>query len=143
MRRLATGVVPRQVVGSGTATPIATGAMLPRGADAVVMVEHALAAGDGQLLVQRPVAPGGNVTFAGTDMARGELVLREGTRLSSRETGVLAAIGMGAVRGRAAAASGRDLDGRRDHRAGRASAAGDGLRRERDLPGRRRPRAWR
>jgi putative molybdopterin biosynthesis protein len=95
---LATGVVPRQVVGPGTATPIATGAVLPRGADAVVMVEHTLARGDSRLLVQRPVAPGGNVTFAGTDIARGELVLREGTRLSSRETGVLAAIGMGVVR---------------------------------------------
>src|SRR5262249_54825896 len=37
--------------------------------------------------------PGSGVTFAGTDVARGELVLRKGTRLSARETGVLAAIG--------------------------------------------------
>src|SRR5690349_4403727 len=36
---LATGVVPREVVEPGTATPIATGGMLPRGADAVAMVE--------------------------------------------------------------------------------------------------------
>jgi putative molybdopterin biosynthesis protein len=94
---VATGVVPRRPVGPGTATSIATGAVLPRGADAVVMVEHALVARDGRLLVQRPVAPGGNVTFAGVDVARGELVLRKGTRLSSRETGVLAAIGLGEV----------------------------------------------
>jgi len=89
---LATGVVPRQVVGPGTATPIATGGMTPRGADAVVMVEHSAIEGEG-LLVLRPVAPGSGVTFAGTDMARGELVLRRSTRLTSRETGVLAAIG--------------------------------------------------
>jgi putative molybdopterin biosynthesis protein len=93
---LATGVVPRAEVGPGTATAIATGGMVPRGADAVVMVEHALVESDG-LDVFRPVAPGANVSFAGTDMALGELVLRRGTRLSARETGVLAAIGCGAV----------------------------------------------
>jgi putative molybdopterin biosynthesis protein len=93
---LATGVVPRGAVAPGTATVIATGGMLPRGADAVVMVEHTTI-DDGDLLVLRPVAPGAGVTFAGTDMARGELVLRKGTRLTARETGVLAAIGRGAV----------------------------------------------
>src|SRR3954471_24509217 len=93
---LAPGVVPRLAVGPGTATSIATGGMVPRGADAVVMVEHIALAGDG-LVVLRPVAPGGGISFAGTDMARGELVLRRGTRLTSRETGVLAAVGRGEV----------------------------------------------
>jgi len=93
---VATGRAPRLDVALGTATPIATGAMLPRGADAVVMVEHATIEGD-TLHVRRPVAPGGGLTFAGTDIARGELVLRVGTRLTSRETGVLAAIGRGEV----------------------------------------------
>ena len=93
-----TGVTPRLEVVVGTASPIATGAMLPRGADSVVMVEHArLDAGAGRLAVRRPVTPGSGVSFAGTDMARGELVLRRGVRLSSRETGVLAAIGRGAA----------------------------------------------
>src|SRR3954471_18669769 len=69
---LATGVVPRSSVAPGTATSIATGGMLPRGADAVVMVESTAIAGEGaDLLVLRPVAPGAGVTFAGTDMARG------------------------------------------------------------------------
>ena len=94
---IATGIEPQLVVESGSATPIATGAMLPRGADAVVMIEHVQTARDGRILVQRPVSPGSNVTFAGTDVARGELVWRKGTRLSSRETGVLAAIGCEAV----------------------------------------------
>jgi putative molybdopterin biosynthesis protein len=94
---LATGVVPRMTLRPGTATAIATGGMLPRGADAVVMVEHTTIAADGTLRVHRPVAPGAGVTFAGTDMARGELVLRTGTRLTARETGVLAAIGCGSV----------------------------------------------
>ncbi len=89
---IATGIEPRFIVNPGMATPIATGAMLPRGADAVVMVEHARIDGD-RLWVSRPVAPGSGVSFAGTDMAVGELVLRRGTQLTSRETGVLAAIG--------------------------------------------------
>jgi putative molybdopterin biosynthesis protein len=64
------------------------------------MVEHTRLVGAGpeaHVLVLRPVAPGAAVTFAGTDMARGELVLRKGTLLSARETGVLAAIGRGTV----------------------------------------------
>jgi putative molybdopterin biosynthesis protein len=93
---LATGVVPRLAVGPGTASAVATGGMLPRGADAVLMVEHARVEAD-SLVAARPVAPGANLSFAGTDMARGELVLRRGTRLTSRETGVLAAIGRGEV----------------------------------------------
>lgn len=91
-----TGVVPRGAVEGGTATPIATGGMIPRGADAVVMVEHARLAGP-NLEVSRPVAPGANLSFAGTDLARGELVLRKGTRLTARETGLLAAIGRAEV----------------------------------------------
>ncbi len=87
-----TGAVPRLVVEPGTASPIATGGMLPRGADAVLMVEHARV--DGECLeVLHAVAPSANLSFAGADVARGELVLRRGTLLSARETGLLAAIG--------------------------------------------------
>ena len=50
--------MPRRPVEPGTATPIATGGMLPRGADAVVMVEHARIDGDDLVLI-RPVAPAG------------------------------------------------------------------------------------
>jgi putative molybdopterin biosynthesis protein len=90
---VATGVAPRDPVKAGTATAIATGGMLPRGADAVVMIEHTDVL-DGQLLLNRPVAPGANITFAGTDIGQGEVVLRRGERLTSRETGVLAALGL-------------------------------------------------
>jgi putative molybdopterin biosynthesis protein len=90
---LHTGVVPRTAVGRGQAVAIATGGMMPRGADAVVMVEHADLAGR-DLRVRRAVTAGTNVSFAGTDMTTGETVLRRGTVLSSRDTGVLAAIGV-------------------------------------------------
>jgi putative molybdopterin biosynthesis protein len=89
---IATGVVPEEEVKPGAATCIATGGMLPRGADAVVPVEYTDIE-DGTLVVRRACAPGAALSFAGTDIGCGETVLFAGTRLSSRETGVLAAIG--------------------------------------------------
>ncbi|MFO0819510.1 MAG: molybdopterin biosynthesis protein [Pirellulales bacterium] len=90
---IGTGVVPEIGVNSGQAVAIATGGMLPRGADAVVMIEHAEVI-EGRVIVRRSVSAGANVSFAGTDIGAGETVLRRGERLTSRETGVLAAIGV-------------------------------------------------
>ena len=93
-----TGVHPKLEVTPGSATPIATGGMLPRGADAVVGVEDTdVEAGGAKVLVRRARVPGAAVAFAGTDMGRGETVLFAGARLTSRETGVLAAIGVAEV----------------------------------------------
>ncbi len=92
---LATGILPAIEVASGTATTIATGGMLPRGADAVAPVEVTDPDPEdpAYVLVRAARTPGAAVSFAGTDMGRGETVLFAGTRLTSRETGVLAAIG--------------------------------------------------
>ena len=88
------GSVPGGSVAPGTATPIATGATLPRGADAVVMVERTDVAPDGGTVeVAAAASPGQFVAFAGTDMGLGETVLRRGQAITSREAGVLAAIG--------------------------------------------------
>lgn len=95
---LSPGVPPQQTVTRSHATLIATGGMLPRGADAVVMVEHTELAGDGRRLeIARAAAPGENVSYAGTDIAKGETVLRAGQLLTSREIGVLAAIGLAEI----------------------------------------------
>lgn len=94
---LAPGVEPTVAVVNGHATPIATGGMLPRGADAVLMVEHSelVDSGADQIVeVRRPLTGGENVSYAGTDIARGETVLRAGQQLTSREIGVLAALGL-------------------------------------------------
>src|SRR5438128_1101133 len=91
-----TGVIPRVVIAPETASPIATGAVIPRGADAVVMIEHTTVEGS-ELRLIRPAAPGANVSFAGTDVGRGEIVLRRGDRLGARDTGVLAAVGVASV----------------------------------------------
>jgi putative molybdopterin biosynthesis protein len=91
-----TGVVPAAAIRPGEAVAIATGGMVPRGADAVVMVEHADESG-GELRIGRAVPAGSGVSFAGTDITAGETVLRRGEILTSRDTGVLAAVGVAAV----------------------------------------------
>jgi len=90
---VACGTVPALTVSPGTATPIATGAPLPRGADAVVMIEHTEPEGDG-IAVTRALAPGSHVSFAGSDIARGQTLLRKGTLISAREVAMLAAVGL-------------------------------------------------
>lgn len=88
-----TGVVPVTEIATGKAVSIATGGMVPRGADAVVMMEHADVR-DGVLHVRRAVPAGNGVSFAGTDISAGETVVRAGELLTSRDTGVIAAIGI-------------------------------------------------
>jgi putative molybdopterin biosynthesis protein len=91
------GTAPVVQVKNGTATPIATGGPLPRGADAVVMVEHTQPAGPDSIDVRRAAYPGQFVSYAGSDIARGEALLRAGTIIGSREIGMLAACGIADV----------------------------------------------
>jgi molybdopterin molybdotransferase/putative molybdopterin biosynthesis protein len=97
---IACGHAPKLEVRSGTATTIATGGAIPRGADAVVMVEHTEIAetSEGPAIdLRRAAAPGQFVGFAGSDIARGETLLRRGQQIGSREIGMLAACGLGAL----------------------------------------------
>src|SRR5499427_3385384 len=97
---LTPGTVPQLAVAPGTATLIATGGTVPRGADAVIMVEHTETREDdgGTLIeVRRAAAAGQFIAFAGSDLARGETVLRLGQILTSREIGMLAAVGRAGV----------------------------------------------
>lgn len=95
---LACGHAPTLTVAPGTATAIATGGVVPRGADAVVMIEtteliDAVPAID----LRRAAAPGQFISYAGSDIARGETLLRRGAMISSREIGMLAACGFAQV----------------------------------------------
>jgi putative molybdopterin biosynthesis protein len=94
---IACGTAPSRPVLSGTATSIATGGPLPRGADAVVMVEHTQPAGGRAIDIRRAASPGQFVSYAGSDIARGEAVLRAGTVIGSREIGMCAACGIAKV----------------------------------------------
>ncbi len=89
---LEAGHRPATRVGEGEAIEIATGAVVPPGADAVVMVEDTSADG-GRVAVRRAVPPAGNVMAAGADIAAGDHALSAGVRLTPRTVGLLAALG--------------------------------------------------
>jgi putative molybdopterin biosynthesis protein len=94
------GHAPALEVLSGTATAIATGGVIPRGADAVVMIEHTElleTADEPAIDLRRAAAPGQLLSYAGSDIARGEVVLRRKTRIFSREIGMLAACGIAEI----------------------------------------------
>ncbi|PVX27822.1 MAG: molybdopterin molybdenumtransferase MoeA [Candidatus Bathyarchaeum sp.] len=90
---VAIGEAPAVAVKKGSAAEIVTGAPLPDGADAVVMVEYTSRQGD-NVFVRRPVARNANIMAAGSDIRKGETVLEKGRVLGSREIGALAAIGL-------------------------------------------------
>jgi len=94
---IACGTAPTRPVLSGTATSIATGGPLPRGADAVVMVEHTHPSGARAIEIRRAASPGQFISYAGSDIARGEALLRAGTVIGSREIGICAACGISEV----------------------------------------------
>jgi putative molybdopterin biosynthesis protein len=96
---IACGQMPMIDVKPGTASTIATGGVLPRGADAAVMIEQTeLIDGDAPAVdIRRAVSPGQFVSYAGSDIARGETLLRRGTLIGSREIGILAACGLAGI----------------------------------------------
>jgi putative molybdopterin biosynthesis protein len=96
---IACGHSPALEVKAGTATAIATGGVMPRGADAVAMIEDTDLVEDAApaIVLRRALSPGQFVSFAGSDIARGETLLRRGARIGSREIGMLAACGLAQV----------------------------------------------
>ncbi|WP_135853049.1 molybdopterin biosynthesis protein [Halorussus salinus] len=92
------GEEPAVEVGEGEAVEISTGAVMPPGADGVVMVERTDESDDGDTVeVRTALAPGDNVMLAGADVAAGERALGPGTRLTAREIGLLSALGVESV----------------------------------------------
>ena len=92
-----TGRPPSAVIDTGTCAGIATGAPMPDGADAVVMVEQTTAEGPA-IRIRQSVARRQNVGRAGSDLVAGEVALREGTLLTPARVGVIAALGQADVR---------------------------------------------
>jgi molybdopterin molybdotransferase len=87
------GVMPEFAVRAGQAAPIPTGGFLPRGADAVVMVEYTNAAWGNSIEVTRPVTAKANVLEQGEDARCGEVLLSARKSLRPQELGYLAALG--------------------------------------------------
>ncbi|MFC6941436.1 molybdopterin biosynthesis protein [Salinirubellus sp. GCM10025818] len=107
------GERPDVEVEPGTCAEISTGAVVPPGADAVVMVERTdrvsrsetdsangepVSDREGEdVLVRTSLAPGDRIMFAGADVAAGERALGPGTELTAREVGLLSALGVSDV----------------------------------------------
>ncbi len=90
---VAMGEVPSFLIKPGEACKIATGGMLPKGADGVVMIEHTEELDDTTIEVYRSIAPGQNVMQAGEDFSKNETLLSVGQFLRPQEIGLLAAFG--------------------------------------------------
>jgi len=91
------GEPPRVVLHKGQTVSIATGAPVPQGADAVVMLENAKRLDSGDVEIYAPVAPGENVSQVGEDVRKGSVVLERGRKLKPPELGLLVALGRRAV----------------------------------------------
>jgi len=90
---LPAGAPPSFDVTPGHAVRIMTGAAMPPGADAVVMVEETEAEDDGGVLIRMQVAPGDAVRRAGSDVSAGERVFDPQTVIKPAHLGVLASLG--------------------------------------------------
>jgi len=94
LEEITAGALPTRSVESGNASRIMTGAPLPPGADAVVMVEQTRSLSDGKVqILQSTVRPGQNIMRRGAAMVRGQTVFKAGKQLRAIELGLLAEVG--------------------------------------------------
>lgn len=91
------GKMPTCAVGPGEVARIATGGMLPEGADSVIMLEYTNDLDDTTIEAYRSVTPGQHVVGKDEDAAEGALLLKSGCRMRPQELGVLAACGIQTV----------------------------------------------
>ncbi len=92
------GKIPGFQIKHGECAEIATGAPIPRGANAVVMVEYTKKLDYDKIIIYKPVAPGDNIAQTGTDISLGDVVIRRGQKITPREIAVLAATGHNTVK---------------------------------------------
>jgi len=91
------GELPQIEIREGETVEISTGAVIPRGADAVVMSEYTKKVGD-KVFIYRHAYPGENISQAGTDFSAGDLVIRRGALITYREIASLAAVGRARIK---------------------------------------------
>ncbi|MCX7987986.1 MAG: molybdopterin molybdotransferase MoeA [Thermodesulfovibrio sp.] len=91
------GIIPGFTISQGECASIATGGMLPEGADAVVMIEHVNIISQDLIEVLKSVSPWENVIFKDEDIKKGEIVIKAGKRLKPQDIGALAGLGITTV----------------------------------------------
>lgn len=98
LEEVTAGKTPTKPLGPGQATRIMTGAPIPEGADAVVMIERCQTQGERVRIEDRPPKPDQHILRRGREMRTGETVLRAGAQLRPYELGLLASVGRWEVR---------------------------------------------
>ena len=96
IEKVFTGQMPQRTVGQGQCTEIATGAPMPPGADAVVMVEQT-AADDERIQIFAAADAGQNIGRQGADIRNGQTVMEPGEVLNASRVGAIAALGLSHV----------------------------------------------
>jgi molybdenum cofactor synthesis domain-containing protein len=96
IEKVFTGQMPSRTIGRGECIEIATGAPMPAGADAVVMVEQTSADGP-RVQIFNAAEPGQNIGRQGADIKSGHTVLRSGEVLNASRVGAIAALGLAQV----------------------------------------------
>ena len=130
VERIAAGRPAPRALQAGETMGIATGGVVPEGADAVVPIERVTTDGD-QVEIEEPAASGANVRPRGGDVAAGGVVVSAGVRLGPQQIGALAAAGVGEVRCASRPRVAVLTTGTELRRAGRRARAGGDLRVER------------
>lgn len=92
------GQAPSKILSSNETMAIATGGMLPSGADAVVMVEYTERLTDDEVAIYDSVASFENVLKEGEDIKQGEVVLTKGVRITPENISLLSALGIKEVK---------------------------------------------
>jgi len=87
------GAKPELKINPGEAVKISTGGMLPKGANAVMMLEYTEQIDDLTIEIRKSISPWENVVREDEDLKKGEIILRKGDRLRPQDIGVLAGIG--------------------------------------------------
>jgi molybdopterin molybdotransferase len=87
----------KRTLKKGETMRIATGGMLPAGADSMVMVEYTEEMGDGTIEIQRSVSPWENILRIGEDIKKGALIFSPGRRLRTHDLGALTGVGITTV----------------------------------------------
>ena len=97
VEEIAAGTIPQHPLGTGEASRIFTGAIMPEGANAVVIQENTRANPDGTVNILTSVNPGANMVRQGTHLRAGDLLLSAGTVLRAPEIGILSSVGQSFV----------------------------------------------
>jgi molybdopterin molybdotransferase len=93
VEEIAAGTIPRQPLEPGEASRIFTGAMMPAGADAVVIQENTTPHADGTVSMLKSVRPGANMVEQAAYLRAGDLLMSAGTVLHAPEIGILSSVG--------------------------------------------------